>query len=419
MNAHVEAYLSITRGRANYKNSQDDIISLLIKKLNSTLQKNRINVVVIWSTHAKNEVITCNDNTKTIIWDTNYWTHCAYYYNNLMLLEQHVKNKTGLIEVQCDALWRDLLRVIIYKSDKYSDNAKLLLTKYYLSYGQRTYNDFITEDMASNLLIDLATAKAYAFLHELAHITSSDEIEYYFNILKNAFCGGVKETVYSEILNSNHTLDYKQRESFKQSLDDLARDIRNGSYESAKEIIADMRALQSMCSSFMMSYPDEIPSGFTKFRDGIALARSFSLRVWFIEKAIDEILNCKDSDTAQESFYGKTHIHKYMIRDRLSEVLQTYIFKDCFGKNCTNSFLLKYSASSKFQSQTVTAVDNAIAEHLGKIEILAKRELKKMPNHEYPIDDILSFLLYYPTEEDDNNKINNPQKEFGFSGLLF
>ena len=185
---NIKEYLTVTRGKNNFKESQDDVIDLLIDKFSLTLEKNKINVVVIWSTLAKNEIIINEDNSRTIIWDTNYWTHCAYYYCNLVLLDRHVKEKSELVDIQCDVLWRDLFKVIISRYDRYSTKAKMLLTKYYLSYGMRTYEMQLDKETSArnlvNQLKDVATAKVYVFLHEIAHITAISELDYYIDILK-------------------------------------------------------------------------------------------------------------------------------------------------------------------------------------------------------------------------------------------
>lgn len=425
MIANIKTYLTVTRGKNNFKDSHDDIVSLLINKLNSTLQKNKINVVVIWSTFAKNEIITNEDGTKTIIWDTNYWTHCAYYYNNLVILNQHIKNNSELIEVQCDALWRDLFKVIISRSNHFTSKTKMLLTKYYLSYGTRSYpfeaDEKTATDNLYNQLTDVATAKVYVFLHEIAHITATNDNDYYIDVLKRIFSEELKESVFYQILDADSALGTQEKQYLKRMLDSLIADINSGVYESVEEIIADMRALQSMCNSFMLTFPDEVPNGFLRYRDGIALARSFNLRIRFIEKVIHDLYHKKHTENIQKLLYESPFGKKFIIRDKLSEIIQPFIFIDSFGKRCDKTFLFKYDTQSKISNNTVTTVGYAIASHLEKIRVLMENEIK-MPckdDFEHSVDGVIDYLLFYSAEEEDNKIINSPTQYYGVTGLLF
>jgi len=422
---NIKEYLTVTRGKSNFKESKDDVIELLIEKFGSILEKNGINVVVIWSTLAKNEIIINEDNSKTIIWDTNYWTHCAYYYGNLVLLDQHVKEKSELVDIQCDALWRDLFKLIISRSDRYSTKAKILLTKYYLSYGTRSYQlELDKETSAQNIvnqLKDVATAKVYVFLHEVAHITAISELDYYINILKSAFSDELKESTFYQICDADSSLSTKEKKYLGNILNNFITDINKGIYEPAEEIIADMRALQSMCNSFMLRFPKEIPDGFLNYQGGIALARSFNLRIKFIDEAIHSFFDSSNPQRFEELLYDSDFGKKFVLRDRLSEVLQPLIIVSCFGKRCNKAFLLKYETQFQFSRDTIKAVDSAVAQHLEKIRIRIENESERLMKSEFElqIDDILDYLLYYPTEEHDNDVVNNPKKYYGCTGLLF
>ncbi len=422
---NIKEYLTVTRGRNNFKESQDDVIELLIEKFGSILEKNGINVVVIWSTLAKNEIIINEDKSKTIIWDTNYWTHCACYYSNLVLLDQHVKEKSELVDIQCDALWRDLFKVIISRSDDYSTKAKMLLTKYYLSYGTRSYQlELDKETSAQNIvnqLKDVATAKVYVFLHEIAHITAVGELDYYINILKSAFCDELKESTFYQVCDADSSLGTKEKKYLENILNNFITDINNGIYKPAEEIIADMRALQSMCNSFMLRFPKEIPDGFLNYQGGIALARSFNLRIKFIDKVIHSFFDSSNPQSFEELLYDSDFGKKFVLRDRLSEVLQPLIIVSCFGKRCNKAFLLKYETQFQFSRDTIKAVDSAVAQHLEKIRIRIENESERFAKSEFElqIDDMLEYLLYYPTEEQDNDVVNNPTKYYGCTGLLF
>ncbi len=422
---NIKEYLTVTRGKNNFKESQDDVIDLLIDKFSSTLEKNKINVVVIWSTLAKNEIIINEDNSRTIIWDTNYWTHCAYYYCNLVLLDRHVKEKSELVDIQCDVLWRDLFKVIISRYDRYSTKAKMLLTKYYLSYGMRTYEMQLDKETSArnlvNQLKDVATAKVYVFLHEIAHITAISELDYYIDILKEAFNDELKESTFYQVCDVDSSLGPKEKKYLENILNNFIKDINNGIYEPAEEIIADMRALQSMCNSFMLSFPNDIPDGFLNFQGGIALARSFNFRIKFIDEVIHGFFDGSNSQSFEKLLYDSDFGKKFVIRDRLSEVLQPLIIVSCFGKQCNKAFLLKYETQSQFSRDTIKAVDTAVAQHLEKIRIRIENESERLMKSEFDlqVDDILEYLLYYPAEEQDNGVINNPMKYYGCTGLLF
>ena len=134
MRPEIKAYLDISRGSKNYKLSVDDVVTSLSNYLSTTLDKHSIEVVVIWSTIAKNELVTCRNGVKTIIWDTNYWVHFASYYKNVESIEQHIQHNSPFVELQCDALWQDLFRIALFRVAPSSPKHQLQFAKYYLSY---------------------------------------------------------------------------------------------------------------------------------------------------------------------------------------------------------------------------------------------------------------------------------------------
>lgn len=290
MRNDIEQYLSVTRGKGSFRSSQDEIADALVKRFDSTLKKHRISVVVIWSTFAKNEIVEKIDGSKTIIWDTNYWYHCACYHANLFRLNESDMNNVALVEIQGDALWRDLFRVAIYRAGNYDYKDRIFLAKYYLLYGTHSYsfpdNESYISFTEKELIVDLAIAKTYAFLHELAHVTSKEHMDDYINILRYALSDKAKEQVLNFQLDSDKSLNPKIKEMTKKSIERISNDVSNNSFDSSEEIIADMRALVSMCTCFMRTNPDNIPYGFTDYKNGIALLRSFNFRIKLVEENI-------------------------------------------------------------------------------------------------------------------------------------
>lgn len=424
MNSTVEAYLKLTRGTTNFRESSDDVVNSLICRMQRTLKKHKIEVVTIWSKYAKNEVISNRGDIKTIIWDTNYWVHCAYYYDNLTRLDSCVKDDSLLTDVQCDALWRDLFRIHLDRLNRCTVKEKFLLTKYYLSYGNRSYQ--FQEDDATMMapkayerLRTIASAKTYVFLHEIAHITAFEETDYYIHRLKDLFSDEMRENVYAQVTDIDSAFSPNEKRQLRTTLNEMETELYAEKYARFEEIISDMRALQSMCNSFMLFAPNDVPNGFLKFKSGIALARSFNLRIRTIEAALHEILLSKDPSTFRKNIFKSQFGTEFIIRDKFSEILDTFILVDCFGVLCNKAFVFKYANYSFVSSKTARIADLGIAYHLNNISNRIDHEMLCQLTKDCSAIDILDYLLYYPSEEQDNKIINNPLNYFGLSGLVF
>lgn len=425
MNSTVEAYLKLTRGGTNFRESNDDVINSLIYRMQRTLKKHKIEVVTIWSKYAKNEVISSSNNVRTIIWDTNYWVRCACYYDNLIRLDSCVKDDSPLIDVQCDALWRDLFRIHLDRINRCTVKEKFLLTKYYLSYGNRSYqlqedDKLLMVQKAYERLRTIANAKTYVFLHEVAHITALQETDYYIHRLKDLFTDQMRENVYAQVANIDPEFSPNERRQLRTTLDEMRAELYAGEYRRFEEIIADMRALESMCNAFMLFAPNDVPNGFLNFKNGIALARSFNLRIRTIEVTLREILFSKDPSSFRKKVFKSQFGTEFIVRDKFSEILDTFIFVDCFGTLCNKAFLFKYTSHSLVSNKTARTVDLGIAYHLDNIRSRIDHEVHfQLAQDCGSAVDILDYLLYYPSEEQDNKIINNPLNYFGLSGLVF
>ena len=129
----------------------------------------------------------------------------------------------------------------------------------------------------------------------------------------------------------------------------------------------------------------------------------------------------KHTENIQKLLYESPFGKKFIIRDKLSEIIQPFIFIDSFGKRCDKTFLFKYDTQSKISNNTVTTVGYAIASHLEKIRVLMENEIK-MPckdDFEHSVDGVIDYLLFYSAEEEDNKIINSPTQYYGVTGLLF
>ena len=424
MRPEIKAYLDMTRGSGNYKESEDDVASSLANRFSKLLKEHRIEVVIICSVVAKNEMVTCSNGTKAIIWDTNYWMHFAYYYQNIDSLEQHVKFRSPYIQLQCDALWRDLFRIALLRVGQNEKKYRFLFVKHYLSYGMR---NFPLEDenkgeavRVYERMVNIANAKMYAFLHELAHVTAVPHMEYYTLILKRMFGDDMRDETYSRVLEGDNTWEPEQKERIRISLDEMRAELFEDNYTRFQEIIADMRAIHSMCSCCIVSFQHDASETFFQFKQGIVLERSFNLRIRNIEAVLREFSKTHDEDEINRNLSNSQFGREFLIRDRLMEVTEKYILCDCFAKRAGKDFLEKYITKDIYSHQTAVAINEVIGQHMNKIRDRILQEGPLLPSAELSDTlEILDYLLYYPAEENDHNVINRPISFFKLTGLVF
>lgn len=426
MRPEIKAYLDLSRGSKNYKLSTDEVAESLASNYRSTLNKYNIEVVVIWSKLAKNELISCNNGIYTIIWDTNYWLHFAYYCNNMQSLEQHIKHGSPYSELQCDALWRDLFRIAFFRVNKNSLKYQLQFTKYYLSYGMRSfpYRDSEKEEArhAYESMVNIANAKMYAFLHEMAHLTAKPCMEYYATILKNMFNSELQKSTYSSVTDTDAYLEQSERDMLHAHLDEMRDELNAGDLTNFQEIIADMRAIHSMCTTFILNASECAPEDFLQLKDGIILQRSFNLRIRNIEACLRELSNASDLSVFRRKLMNSQFGKYFVIRDKLSEVTELFILRDSFGRLMGSEvldFLDKYTSKPVYSRKTAEVIDQAIDDHLRKVYDRIQSENISFNATIGDVSDIMDYLLYYSNEDHDQLIVNQPKSSFGWTGLFF
>lgn len=423
MRPEIKAYLDMSRGSKKYHASTDEVIESLAAHYKSTLDANGIEIIVIWSQFAKNELITDNKGAKIIIWDTNYWTHFAYYCKNMSSLEQHIKYHTGLSEIECDAVWRDLFRIAFLRIGGHSLKNQLLLIKYYLSYGMRTYSLEDPEKLkvlvVHETLENIATAKMYAFLHEIAHITSMQHLEYYLSILKSLFSDQQYDNTCSLVVDLDDNMPLIEREALYSCLTHLREELYSNNYSRFLEIIADMRAFHSICSSFIQFSQEINPDEFLRFKTGIALQRSFNLRIRNLEACLLGFFSSEDIHAFQNNIARSQFGTEFVIRDRLSEVTEVIILGDAFRKEAGIDIYQKYRTKNTYSQETAKTIDNSLRHHLDNLYNRITQENFTFSSNACDVTDIIDYLLYYPSEVGDCFSVNQPITAFGWSGLPF
>lgn len=424
MRPEIKAYLDLSRGANSYQLSEDEVVMSLCSAYRSTLDQYNIEVVVISSDIAKNEMITCNNGIKTIIWDTNYWIYFTYYFLNLKSLNQHVIHHSPYIELECDALWRDLFRIAFLRTSRKTLKHQLQFIKYYLSYGMRSYPYEENKEkvlIAQEKLIGIATAKMYAFLHELAHITAEPNKEYYVRWLKHLFSEKLRNTLCESVVDIDAALNPTDREKFCSYLDRMRAELYAGDLTGFQEIIADMRAIHSVCTTLLHNTSDCFGlEDFVKLKEGIVVQRSFSLRIRNLEAYLRELVSATNLSTLQDNIMGSQFGREFIIRDRLSEVTEIFILRDSFRQiEAGNDIVNDYLSEPVYSSKTAQIVNESLAEHIGKLVNRITQEQLSPQIQTSNMSEIIDYLLFYPAEEDDKNAINKPVSTFGWSGLFF
>jgi len=329
-----------------------------------------------------------------------------------------IKDNSPYVQLQCDAIWRDLFRLAFLRVKKNSLKYQLLFAKYYLSYGMYAFS--VQEGTkVIEQIINIANAKVYAFLHELAHITAEDNIEYYVSRLKDIFSDELIQHVYDCVTEEKNFMDPEDKLSLRKSIDEMRTELYAGDYTRFREIIADMRALHSMCSCFIINWSDG-PEFFLNFKAGIVLERSFKFRIRSLYAHLNELSRAWDISEYYENISNSQYMREFIIRDRISELTEQFILADCFGGTGGKEFLLSYFQKVVYSREAAEAIDESIRNHLEKINSRMREEnTYSFLDNLSDVADIMDYLLYYPAESRDQSFINRPTSIFGWTGLIY
>lgn len=422
MDEYIKIYLSLTRGSGNFRESKDDVAESLAKHYSGLLEKNNIQVAVIWSTLCKNEIITAEDGTKILLWDTNYWMHFSYYYHHLQIIDEMLKEQQHpvFLVLQTEAAWRDLFRVAIPRVRKNSLKHQLLFSKYYLSYGIHSNSQFKFSTLS---VIDIANAKWYAFMHELAHITAEPAMDLYKHILRSLFAKEERENIKRTMCSMLSEEEHEYRDALSKLIDSVAEEISNENYAHCQEIIADMRAVHSICTTYISLYGANRPDVFARFRKGILCQRSFNLRIRSIEAHLTELCQYREGTDYAEQILNTQYFREFFLRDRLSDITEQHIIYGTFqkvGNQSGESFLKNYLKEKAYTPQTAGLIDDAIRKHLSGIDRRITDESDiSFGSATHQSQEIIDYLLAYTSEKQDLCYFNEPVALFDWNGLIF
>ena len=338
----VMRYLAITRGSDSYSEHSDEQVSTFVQMYKSTLEKHNIRVVIIRSKQANTEILTFSG-IKYIVWDTRYFDCVTAFIDNLIVLKNirfsavDEKLKSALFEHQIAIVFSDLLEQEIF-APQWSSKERLALADFYLHYSCNSNLTQLFATMPNNYSEIIFYAKLFIFCHEMAHITSDEDLEHYRNILEKPLTEEIRSYKIRMLSQDRSNVEEALNQRILAATDwsSLSNsDIFN-------EIVADMRSFESVCSFITSFLIEDMPSQGTTFdlseQEGVLL--------------VQRILDAVDAIEYVRSFLTQKNNLSYTLREvvRPSNVY-TNIFLNSAFRDFYTQITDAFHLSAMFQDK--------------------------------------------------------------------